>query len=508
MDVMVRNLPEQMTEKQVENYFRDVLEPFGIKTFYCQKFSRGCAKLTVADRFKGIRFLQTHGQTKPGANGFTHVHKKLYVLRRPVNCTLSTDNVDDHLVKALKQEESDRYAALQRKPNIVQGHAEAKPRDSPRAFDLSATKCGQWGYSDTKLAFCTYWSNGRPGRLVFGFRGVTIKLHPERDSLPAHQIELPYGSIDSLVVSGDTQSVTFSLQEGPKLYESLSSNSAPTLQSAFQNLAIQKASQKSFQSFKRTRLRALDSSHEKIVGSCLCYRLILSKPSDIALVKQLKKYPEVPMIADLNTRSISKPPFHLQMWNLNRALASSPYVAIPFEVKFQLQKLAQGGYLSPARVLELLPLVADYLTRDTALTVAGALRSVASQLPYAGPDAEFIDFKIKSFCRVLEQSIQVIKESDPYATSLAQQYDHMMLVHKATVTPTRILLSGPEPEMKNRVLRKYSASPNHFLSVSFQDENGEQIRFDRQTDNSKIYHERFKSVLNGVIHIADWGFQV
>ena len=88
------------------------------------------------------------------------------------------------------------------------------------------------------------------------------------------------------------------------------------------------------------------------------------------------------------------------------------------------------------------------------------------------------------------------------------QPEHIEQILKAVVTPTGIHLYGPEPEIKNRVLRKYSSHIDYFLQVSFLDENWERIWYDRVTSNEEIYHARFKGVMQGVINIAGRGYEV
>lgn len=41
--------------------------------------------------------------------------------------------------------------------------------------------------------------------------------------------------------------------------------------------------------------------------------------------------------------------------------------------------------------------------------------------------------------------------------------DNVAIIHGASVTPTSILLTGPESETKNRVLRLYPDNHSHFL---------------------------------------------
>lgn len=76
------------------------------------------------------------------------------------------------------------------------------------------------------------------------------------------------------------------------------------------------------------------------------------------------------------------------------------------------------------------------------------------------------------------------------------------------MTPAGIYLYGPDPETKNRVLRKYSEHIDYFLRVQFCDEDGQQVRYNPQVSNDRIFYSRFKSVLNNGFNIAgrQYGF--
>ena len=191
---------------------------------------------------------------------------------------------------------------------------------------------------------------------------------------------------------------------------------------------------------------------------------------------------------------------------LNDALANT-YATMPFDARFQLQKFAQNGILPPEKVIGLLPYVAKCLKENDVTTVAPALRYLGSQLPFAGPDSDALETELQTLEHMLQKSIETVSASDPYASVLADQHEHIMLVHKAVVTPAGVYLEGPEPEVGNRVLRKYSTFQNCFLSVTFADEDGQKLRFDRQTSSAKIY-SRFRKVLEQVINIAGRGYEV
>lgn len=507
MEVIVRNLHEQVTEKQVDKFFRDVLDKLGVKTYLCQKLkARGTATITILDVSKARQFLKMHGQTEPGARGFVSVPVKLFHMGRPINCSVSNKPPDEFILRSLKKEESDRYTASQsKKPRIVQGRGDENRRPGThnrRAFDISSLMCGQWDYVGADLAFVANSQERKKGRMIFGPRSLLIKLWPQDPTSPLQQVEIPYSSVQSMTVGSNTNpSITLSLSEAPKIFENLVTN---ILEVALQRVDIRKGSQE----FTRKRITALSKEHETVVSSCLCYRIILSNTADIAGVRALRHLPEVPDSITWDTSAVAKTPFAAQMTTLHSALSDSIYGSLPFDLKFQMQKLAQNGYLSPVKVVELLAVVSRHAKERDVRVVTQAVGTLCEQIPFAGPATEASELSLETLAQMLAENEDSIIRGETYLPNLADQYDHIASVHKAMVTPTGVYLYGPEPEVKNRVLRKYSNFPNYFLSVSFLDEDGEPLRLDRKTSGEVIYHERFKKVLKGVIIIAGRGFEV
>ena len=292
MEIIVRNLHEQVTEKQVDKYFRNVLDKLGIKTYYCQKLkARGMATITILDINKARQFMKLHGQTEPGPRGFVSVHSKLFDMGRPINCSVSKNKPEEFLLRSLEKEESDRYAASQsKKPKIVPGRADVNRQtgNNRRAFNISSLKCGQWDYVGADLTFVTYSQEPKEGRIIFGPRSLFIRLWQQTPNLPHQQIEFPYSSVQSMTIgSNANRSVTFSLSEAPKLFENMHSQ---VLEDALKKLTIRKGSQ----DFTRKRTTALSKEHETVVSSCLCYRIILSNSADVAGVLALRHFTEIP----------------------------------------------------------------------------------------------------------------------------------------------------------------------------------------------------------------------
>ena len=514
MEVFVRNLPDQATEKQINGFFCKVLETLGIKTYHCQKLKRrGLATITILDVGKARNFLRLYGRADTVTRSMVSFQQRLQFMGKFINCSQSRNAPDHYLLLTLKKEESDRYAAQSRKPKIVPARVNGpgNKADEGRAFDILTIDCGQWTYRRDELVFATYHQEQRYGRIIFGDRILLINLWSQTQDSLAHQVEIPYNSIQSFTIGPKSEpSITFSLSEAPKFYRKLVSEEANTEGSELENSLNSMILENRKQTFTRSRTTALSTSHGSIVSSCLCYRVKLRNAKDVDGLRGLKKYPAIPDSISWNTSAVrEEDPFTAQMTKLKSLLASKKYGEMPFEVKFQLQKLAQNGYLEPLKVVELIPFVDRRLrTTTNAGSIVQALRNLSGYLPFAGPDTEASELNVETLAKYLSKSQESILHGDSYSVDLAEQYDHIASVHKAMVTPTGIYLYGPDPETKNRVLRKYSAFPNYFLSVSFGDEDGQSLWLDRQTSGTEIYHGRFKGVLEGIINIAGRGYEV
>ena len=510
MEVIVRNLPDQSTEKQVDHFFKGVLQKLDIHVYHCQKLGGRVAKITILDQLKAKEFLQKHGQSKPGREGFTSVPQKLFYKKRPINCSSSNQPPDAFLLLSLKKDESERFALTKsKKPLIVPGLAQPRPSKNRRVFDISSLDCGQWTYVGPELAFVPYLQGRNAGRIIFGPFSLMIKIQPLDPKNAPTQVEIFYRTISTCTLGSNPRpSFTIDLSQAPRLFESLATESESSnnaLESALQKLFLQKSKQ----AFSRKRISALNPAHQTVVSSCLCYRATLASPADIVTFKALKKFPEIPETITWNTFAVMKQPFAVQLSHLNSALAEITPSKMPFVIKFQLQMLAQNGYLEPSKVEELLPVVARLTeANQNAGAVAESIRNLGAYLPYAGPQTEAAELSIGALSDYLVRNQESIIHGESYTQSLAEEYDHIASIHKVTITPVGTYLYGPDPETKNRVLRRYSAYLDYFLSVAFVDEDGEPLHLDPRTSGDEIYHGRFKKVLNSGINIAGRQYEV
>lgn len=89
---------------------------------------------------------------------------------------------------------------------------------------------------------------------------------------------------------------------------------------------------------------------------------------------------------------------------------------------------------------------------------------------------------------------------NPY--ELVKRHNHVMLVHRAVITPTGLYLEGPEPEPANRVLRRFVRHTDHFIRVVLCDEDGGPVRYDPRASQRVVYDDRFRDLLKLPLLIA------
>jgi hypothetical protein len=530
MEVHIRNVPQQVTEKGLKQFLKPHLHKLSIQIYHCQKqLGKKFASLTFLYPRDGERFLAHHGQVKTpvgaGNNAsepralttFTgnslNAHPQasravpasnytvyLKFQNQPIYCEKSTREADPFLLKHLELDEKRRKDIRSR--DITTANAEPSLRAVkilPLAFNCSFVSSGIWTYTESELVYEPQLKWRVDGVAKFRERDISLKF------LSGQSIEFPYSSIlDITMETGSTPSFIISMMNPPRFFESIQNPVAELM--AQLNISATAAPQKR-NGFDRHRLPCLNKEHEAIAGHCLVYRIML--PEDIDGVGEqmlsLQKVPSVPKIVHHRARISS----HIQyiangFQDLWRTL-SGLNVGLPFALKFQIQKLAQNNYLLPEVVVQLLPEVARMKERSSLPVCLSAIKKLFTQIPFPGPDIEAEKLEAESI-------IDLLRDNEANYTKYGltvddinaqERSENVAIIHKVKVTPSGYYLYGPEPEGNNRVLRQYSNHHDHFIRVQFCDEDGQPIRFSSRVSMDRIFNGRFKNVLREGIKIAD-----
>lgn len=489
MEVFVRNLPDQISEKQLKDFFGPILLTLSINPYCCHKLRKGFARVTFLDPVSGQKFLEVHGTSsvKPKA-----VHQ-LRHMGRNIYCSASRNEPDPFLLRSLRNEQ-DRS---QQSKKATSGKSSA-PR-LERTLPFSSLACGVWDYdAKAALVFVPHFTDLRRGSMTFGKKSLSLELIPPAAHLPLLQIEMRYSTVQYMTVGNSaTPSLTLTVFEAPRIYEDTAHVLKLLSPALLRELSLNAPQRIS----TRKRASSISKAHESVVSSCFVYRLSLP-PDAIGHIHALKRAREVPPCVSWPT-AVLRPA-------CSRALESAELISrlcseseeLPFSLKFQMHRLAQNGYLPPGRVVALIPEICRMLKRSGVRTTLHVTRKFSSQLPWAGPETEAKDLELQGLVELLARTELSSQTELFYSPDIAERHEHMAPVYKATVTPTGTYFEGPEPEPKNRVLRKYSDYVDYFLRVNFVDEDGEAVRFDNDASNENIYHGRFKNVLGSSIDIA------
>ncbi|KIP09618.1 hypothetical protein PHLGIDRAFT_313005 [Phlebiopsis gigantea 11061_1 CR5-6] len=238
----------------------------------------------------------------------------------------------------------------------------------------------------------------------------------------------------------------------------------------------------------RRRLSSWDPNH-------WAYSPYTSNSIRIVCFSKRSVYTLSRMVHDANVPATSfmYPLARLDIFSPSRRDAFQSWLAAEgFEMAFQLDSIARTNIFDLQEILRLKPhLIKMKGTFGTSYT-ASFTRHLALQArnkPWClRKDYGPVDSLMKLFVEC---------KKDFYAPASIPYSDReLFFCHHVTVTPTRLILSGPFPERNNRVMRKYAAYTTNFIRVSFADEDGLQFRADPDSGGRQFVRERFGHILS------------
>ncbi|KAH7883759.1 RNA-directed RNA polymerase 2 [Phlebopus sp. FC_14] len=168
--------------------------------------------------------------------------------------------------------------------------------------------------------------------------------------------------------------------------------------------------------------------------------------------------------------------------------------SLDWGVAFQVESLVRGLLLAMKEMLCLQPLIERTIMNNGPTFTASALRHLAASV--RNMNSSRTQGSIDEILRCFDEICISLEQQSPVSTTRA-----IVSCYHATVTPTAIRLLGPFPERSNRVLRSYPQYHNHFLRVTFSDENGP-YRFDREIDGRDFIRRRVGRFLRVGLSVA------
>jgi RNA dependent RNA polymerase len=487
MEVFIRNVPERATGQRMSAFLHPILSKMSIDNWRCQKKMRKkFATLTFLSPEDAQRFLGLYGQIKNGmGRDYTPPGRtNLRFQGTHLFCSASNKTLEPLAIKSL---EMDAKVRKTQKTKPAKDHtAPNSSVDGHATIVFSSVSCGLWDYVGSALVFRSYleWPVG--GSLRFGAKMAVVWMDTDQ------VIDIPYSTVQAVATEGlPSPAMTFTLTEAPHFSQAIGLNDLLKTILRLNNRGGP----------SRERLTALSSEHEKIAGSCLVYRIELVSGKLDEHTNALSHARGIPPTTRCHIK-VQKPKerYEVEFKLLLEEIALSNAV-LPFSILFQVQKLAQNGYLSPDKVLNLLPEILSLRRRSNVRVCVNAIRGLFQKLPFPGPDTDAAEFQLEAIISLLKESEESARIRGLYLDDPAES-NQRAIIHRVGVTPAGIYLFGPEPENNNRVLRKYPDHHDHFIRVQFSDENGGQVLFHPDRSNDIIFYKRFKKVLNEGINIG------
>ncbi|KAF1842606.1 RdRP-domain-containing protein [Cucurbitaria berberidis CBS 394.84] len=497
MELFMHNLPPHITDNELKRHLTPLVNSLGIRDWSCQKQRK--------KKFGNITFLY--------ANDGTRFQKQtpVVILNTPAYCKPSKYDPDPFLLKSLAKSAEDRQEAEQ----YQYPHKAANVVVAVQSFS-----CGYYSYVDNKLVYSPEleWETERgiakfvKNTLIVTFGGPG---RPKR-------IEIPYRIVEGIIVSTQLRALTLTLWETPRLFEEADQDLAMLMAS----LGFQQRSHVP----SRTRLSELPhstQSHRAISGQSLVYRMVLSAAEFGKTTKQLLEL-DCFAISHYNFPAV---PLHAQrslvegLKSFNMAVQEFADV-LPFSVLYQLEALVRNGFLLPWTVETLLIRMATItkgkqkLNKEENARVssvpntkqlpydmkrcpisAGAVKKLFSQLPFPSLEVDASTFGVSEIWGYLEDNEKEIRKGLGMKLISERARQNLTEVFKVNITPTGMTLQGPEPEAKNRILRRFPDHTEYFIRVQFCEEDGTDVQFNSRVSNDRIY-QRFKDVFKNGIAIG------
>ncbi|EFX06378.1 RNA-dependent RNA polymerase [Grosmannia clavigera kw1407] len=471
MEVFMTNLPAQGNFG--DRVLREQLKPFmknlaiAEKSFNCEKpLNRKHGTITFLNESDGRKFLQFYGESKL-PHGRTA--SRLKILGAKVLCRLSQRQPNTFTLKHLRAEVD--------KPNRPPEERRGGYADFLPSFKLHSLQCGYYRYNQGRLEYVPEMKEVGEGAVTFGKRYLTVDIFRDSEFVnESNLLYIPLGTIYEIVWSANGE-LTLTLQSAPFIF----------VDTEF------------MQQSGRVRQTQLSPKHAEVGGTCLIYRINVDP---VQLQRKMDYLNTMLTVTRYDVSNRLAPPIADSLKKLHAKLASMLTSSkLPFSILFQLQALAWNAFLYPDTVADLASELV--VLQKTAPVSVDAMKMLFTDIGWPTPnDADPSQFEVPALVAHLLKKEREIRSGYAIREGLLSPSENLAPICRVSVTPTRILLYGPEFEKKNRVLRKFPNQHDCFIRVQFCDENGDSLRLlGRRTSYEKVY-KRFIDIMKNGIQIV------
>ncbi|ATY61703.1 RNA dependent RNA polymerase [Cordyceps militaris] len=552
MEVFLRGVPKDLADDTLRHELLPLMNKLAIEDWSCDKPKKKTqAWLTFLRPDDGTRFLTRHGKsiapTQPRSEAATaaataaaaqaaaaagllpagtsppkaYTRKgpeisKLRLLHADVYAEKSAKEPDhlilSHLLLEKDQRESRaRAAAAAAGAGGGAGKQPARPAPAPTTTcRISTIACGKMVFQDSlaagaaggkALVFARQTECTTAGHAQFKRKSCILT------TVTGNQMHVPYATVEDCVFDVAEGAFTMVLGETPRFYA--------------RNTAVDPETRAQW-----CRMPVLSGWPElsKFVAHCLVYRFRLADGDEAGRVFEAVKAHHDVSASRHALRVDQAPRHHADDYTTSMAdfqrrisiLGNNPLL-LPFSLLFQVQKMVWNNFLHPRaattmlEIMERLAMEAEMEGQPRPFSVE-AFKRLFNDIPYPTPGVkpnEIDPFELIN--RVMDIEMELTgaaagENGDPTVAAARAGRDEVLSkqqawVLKAMVTPTRVLLAGPDAESKNRVLRMFHDRTDYFLRVTFTDEDGSDLSFNPRVSNDYVY-DHYRSVMKQGIEVA------
>ncbi|KAG8670784.1 hypothetical protein FPOAC2_04083 [Fusarium poae] len=500
MEVFCRHVPPDLSEEGLRGELEPFMQALGISDWACDKpRQKPQAWLKFLHASNGQAFLKKHGKISAETGQRREDIAlgdplnprikprdiaRLHILKTAIYAEKSTRALDKHTVAHLKHNHDQRLRIPARDPEAP---------DYP--FWVQAVSCGGNMFlgDDEILTYIEHNALRVPRSIKGKFTRLWLTVWLDG----GNRMDFHNETIQDLIAGRHDNSFTLVLAEPPRLYRS-----AVTLEN--KNAKWQRVQELEDWGL----IRAYSST-------CLVYRIQAYDTKQFDIILRSIQSQDVLAITSHTIPSVPwnsvqvESNLHLgrqQFMARTKRLLSSGYV--PFAILFQVQALVWNNYINPsggAALLDLLERVAlDAKEKKVAMPITtDAMKVLFQRIPYPCPGTDPRELDVVSIMADAMNTEYEYRADDPQRDRIygSKIPDHQVWVFKASVTPTRVILTGPDAESRNRVLRMFPDNNDSFLRVTFCDENGQDLHFNPRVDNDLIF-SRYRCVMDEGIEVA------
>lgn len=243
----------------------------------------------------------------------------------------------------------------------------------------------------------------------------------------------------------------------------------------------------------RNKLIALDPKHTEVAPfTWCCIRVVCSSPRSINLFRSMAEKVKIP-VTERDHEVLPRARYS----QARRQRMQNWLATINWEVAFQYEMMYRDILLDPKEIWSL-----KRPTEDTIASRLGVRGTINVLRRFRLKLNSSNNWAVNEETNVFDFFRDSVNEAAGLGTDFAFETgtSHFMCYH-VYFTPSRMGLEGPFLDVSNRILRAYPEHQNHFIRVSFGDEENMKFRFDRrEVDGSGFVHDRVGSILkNGFV---------